>query len=54
MRVCDDDRVFPFREGSARKVVGCELGRLYPISEAQGVQILTALASKEASADEAR
>jgi hypothetical protein len=40
-RVCDQDRIFPGREGSERRVLGCPLGRFFPISEEQALQILT-------------
>lgn len=53
-RICDQDRVFPFREGDTRKIFGCNLGRLYPISEAQGLQILTTLGPSPAAGGAAR
>ena len=53
-RICDQDRVYPFREGDTRKVFGCNLGRLYPISEAEGLQILTTLGPSTAAGDAAR
>ena len=43
-RICDQDRIYPFREGDTRKIFGCNLGRLYPVSEAQALQILAVLA----------
>lgn len=39
-RVCDQDDIFPYREGSARRVFSCPLGRFYPISEGEARQIL--------------
>ncbi|HZF30308.1 MAG TPA: hypothetical protein VE907_14415 [Gammaproteobacteria bacterium] len=53
-RICDQDRVYPFREGDTRKIFGCNLGRLYPIAEAQALQILTTLGPSTAAGDAAR
>jgi len=57
-RVCDQDQIFPYQEGSARRVSSCGLGRFFPISEEQALQILTprpgsAAASGEADARDA-
>lgn len=32
-RVCDHDDIFPYREGSGRRVFSCPLGRFFPLSE---------------------
>jgi hypothetical protein len=40
-RVCDIDQIFPYREESTRREVGCGLGRFFLISEEQALQILT-------------
>ncbi|HEY9182054.1 MAG TPA: hypothetical protein VIQ99_02575 [Gammaproteobacteria bacterium] len=42
-RVCTQDHIFPYKEGGSRRVVGCNLGRFFPMSEDQALQILTAL-----------
>jgi hypothetical protein len=39
-RVCDHDRIFPYQEGSSRRVLSCNLGRFHPISEDQAIAIL--------------
>jgi hypothetical protein len=39
-RVCDQDDIFPYREGSARRVFSCPLGRFYAVSEDEALQIL--------------
>jgi hypothetical protein len=40
-RVCDHDRIFPFREGSARRVSACSLGRFFPVTEEEAFEILS-------------
>ena len=49
-RVCDQNDIFPYREGSARRVFSCPLGRFYAISEDEARQILAT--SHPAPADE--
>lgn len=52
-RVCDEDLIFPFTEGSGRRVLGCDLGRFFPISEEQALQILTLRGGSAAAPNEA-
>lgn len=52
-RVCDQDRIFPYKEGAARRVVGCPLGRFYAVEEEQALQILAALGRAPAPSDAA-
>jgi hypothetical protein len=49
-RVCDQDDIFPYREGSARRVFSCPLGRFYAVSEDEALQILAT--SQPAPADD--
>jgi hypothetical protein len=53
-RVCNHDHIFPYTEGGSRRVVGCNLGLFYGVSEDQALQILTSLAgapSESAASD---
>jgi hypothetical protein len=52
-RVCDQDHIVPYAEGTSRRVVSCDLGRFFPVSEEQALQILTALGGSAATASEA-
>ena len=53
-RVCDEGRIFPYREGSARGVLGCPLGRFYPVTKEIALQILAAMAPDAAEAPGAK
>ena len=48
-RVCDLDDIFPYREGSTRRVFGCPLGRFYPIAEDEALQLLATSAEQSAN-----
>lgn len=39
-RICDQDRIFPYREGSTRRVLACDLGRFFAVSEDEALHIL--------------
>ncbi len=52
-RVCDQDHIFPYAEGGTRRVLGCDLGRFFPVSEDQALEILSALAGTAAPPTEA-
>jgi hypothetical protein len=52
-RVCDQDDIFPYREDSGRRVISCGLGRFFPISEEQALQILTLRGDPAAAPSEA-
>jgi hypothetical protein len=49
-RVCDNSRIYPYREDSTRLAAGCNLGRFYPISEDQATTILTTLRERPPAA----
>lgn len=51
-RVCNQDDIFPYTEGGTRRVVGCNLGRFYGVSEDQALQILSSLAGAPAAPSE--
>ncbi len=52
-RVCDIDRIFPYKEDSERREVGCGLGRFFLISEQQALQILNPQDGTDAPSSEA-
>jgi hypothetical protein len=52
-RVCDQDRIFPYKEDSGRRAISCGLGRFFPISEQQALQILTPPGGPAAAPSEA-
>ena len=44
-RICDQDRIFPYREGSTRVVLACDLGRFFAVSQDEALLLLAAFDS---------
>jgi hypothetical protein len=42
-RVCDESRIFPYSEGSTRRVVSCPLGRFYSVGQERALQIVESM-----------